>query len=425
MLRTSLILAAAGMTGLMAGTGFANAAPITLHALMEDVPETQIIEQLLPDFEKQTGIKVQFEKIGYGDMHDKLVAQLVAPESYYNLLEVDFLWAGEFPKAGWLADLNPMIKKSNFDLSQFIPSTLTLLGNTATDTKLIPMYNYSMGLIYRDDLLNDPKLKEAYKAEFKTDLEVPKTLAEYVQISKFMQAQAGVAGAAMQGQRGDPNSMEFSNYLFSAGGDYLDADGKVVLDSPAGKTALDLYVDNIKNGAQQGALSATLDDTLRLMCSGKAFSMVTYWWMLPQVDDASKCPAVAGKVKLMPMPGGHGESGGWGWGIPANTSAASQEAAWTFIQWVQSKDVAIKRALLGHAPVEAAVYSDPAVLAKYPYYAVAQQIVAGGKSFPIFTYSAQYEDTLGTQLSLAAGGQATTADALKSAADGLDQLLKK
>jgi ABC-type glycerol-3-phosphate transport system substrate-binding protein len=127
----------------------------------------------------------------------------------------------------------------------------------------------------------------------------------------------------------------------------------------------------------------------------------------------------------MPMPGGHGESGGWGWGIPAITSAASQEAAWTFIQWVQSKDVAIKRALLGHAPVEAAVYSDPAVLAKYPYYAVAQQIVAGGKSFPIFTYSAQYEDTLGTQLSLAAGGQATTADALKSAADGLDQLLKK
>ncbi len=73
---------------------------VTLHALMEDVPETQIIEKMLPDFEKETGVKVEFEKIGYGDMHDKLVAQLVAPESYYNLLEVDFLWAGEFPAAG-------------------------------------------------------------------------------------------------------------------------------------------------------------------------------------------------------------------------------------------------------------------------------------------------------------------------------------
>jgi hypothetical protein len=36
-----------------------------------------------------------------------------------------------------------------------------------------------------------------------------------------------------------------------------------------------------------------LDDTVRLMCSGKAFSMLTYWWMLPQLDNATACPAVA------------------------------------------------------------------------------------------------------------------------------------
>lgn len=425
MISTRNLFLTASLAGLMAGTGGAYAAPITLHALMEDVPETQIIESMLPEFEKQTGIKVEFEKIGYGDMHDKLVAQLIAPESYYNLLEVDFLWAGEFPKAGWLADLTPMIAKSNYDLSPFIPSTLALLGDTPESTKLIPMYNYSMGLIYREDLLTDPKLQAAYKAKYNTDLAAPKTLSEYVQISKFMKENAGVAGAAMQGQRGDPNSMEFSNYLFSEGGNYLDASGKVVLDSPEGKKALDLYVDNIKNGAQNGALSATLDDTLRLMCSGEAFSMVTYWWMLPQVDNAKSCPNVAGKVKLATMPNGSGESGGWGWGIPKNTTPETQQAAWTFIQWVQSKDVSIKRALEGHAPVRADVYTDPAVLAKYPYYKTAMDIVRGGKSFPIFTYSAQYEDTLGTQLSLAAGGQTTTADALKSAATGLEDLLKK
>jgi multiple sugar transport system substrate-binding protein len=419
------ILVIAGLAPLLAAAGAARAEPVTLHALMEDVPETTIIEAMLPDFEKQTGIHVEFEKIGYGDMHDKLVAQLIAPDSYYNLLEVDFLWAGEFPKADWLADLTPMIKKSNFDLKPFIPSTLTLLGDTADSIKLIPMYNYSMGVIYRADLLNDPKLKAAYKAKYNTKLASPKTLAEYVQISKFMKANAGVVGAAMQGQRGDPNSMEFSNYLFSEGGEYLDASGKVVLDSAAGKKALDLYVDNIKNGAQEGALSATLDDTLRLMCSGKAFSMVTYWWMLPQVDNAKNCPQAAGKVTLAPMPGGHGESGGWGWGIPKNTTPETQAAAWTFIQWVQSKDVAVKRALDGHAPVRSDVYTNPEVLAKYPYYKTALDVVAGGKSFPIFTYSAQYEDTLGAQLSLAAGGQAKTEDALKAAAAGLEDLLKK
>lgn len=403
----------------------ARADSVTLHALMEDVPETQIIEKMLPDFEKDTGIKVEFEKIGYGDMHDKLVAQLVAPESYYNLLEVDFLWAGEFPAAGWLIDLKPLVEKSGFDLKPFIPATLDLLGRTDATLPLIPMYNYSMGLIYRTDLLADPKLKEAYKKETGKDLALPTTLADYVVVSKFMKAHAGVAGAAMQGQRGDPDAMEFSNYLFSVGGAYLDGQRKVALDSPQGRQALDLYVANVRDGAQQGALSATLDDTQRLMCAGEAFSFVTYWWMLPQVDDAQKCPKVAGKVALAVMPGGHGESGGWGWGIPKNTSPASQAAAWKFIQWVQSEKVSVTRALQGHAPVRADVYTNAEVLKKYPYYKSAFDVVASGKSFPIFAYSAQYEDVLGAQLSLAAGLQAKPEVALTSAAKGLGELLAK
>jgi multiple sugar transport system substrate-binding protein len=419
-----LLFAAAGIGALMAAAP-ANADEIVLRALMEDVPETQIIESLLPDFEKESGIKVEFEKIGYGDMHDKLVSQLVSPQSYYNLLEVDFLWAGEFPAAGWLADLKPFIEKSNYDISPFIPSTLDLLGRTEDSLQILPMYNYSMGLIYRTDLLADPKLKEAFKAATGKELAVPATLADYVEISKFMKANADVAGAAMQGQRGDPNSMEFSNYLFAAGGAYLGDDKKVTLNSPEGKVAIDLYVDNIKNGAQQGALSATLDDTLRLMCSGKAFSMVTYWWMLPQVDNAEKCPDVAGKVALSVMPGGHGESGGWGWGIPKNVSPEEQEAAWKFIQWVQSKDVSVTRALQGHAPVRADTYADAKVLEKYPYYKAAQDIVATGKSFPIFAYSAQYEDVLGTSLSQAGGGDVTTDAALEAAHKGLEELLAK
>ncbi len=417
--------AGAFVATLLATTAMAHAEDITLHALMEDVPETQIIEKMLPEFESETGIKVEFEKVGYGDMHDKLVAQLVSGQSYYNVLSVDFLWAGEFPAAGWLTNLKPYVEKSDFDLKPFIPSMLDLLGATDEAMPILPMYNYSMGTIYRTDLLKDPKLAKAYKTEFGTDLEAPKTLEGYVTLAKFMKEKAGVAGAAMQGQKGDPNSMEFSNYLFAAGGDYLDANKTVVLNSDAGKKALGLYVDAIKNAAQTGALSATLDDTMRLMCSGDAFSMVTYWWMLPQLDNKESCPAVAGKLALSVMPGGHGESGGWGWGIPANVSDAEKDAAWKFITWVQGKKIAVKRALEGHAPVRSDVFEDKAVLEKYPFYKDGLDIVASGKSFPIFTYSAQYEDVLGTQVSLAASGEASVDDALKAASDGLTELMNK
>lgn len=402
------VTAACALTATL-GLAAPAAAEVTLRALMEDVPETAIIEGLLPQFTEKTGIKVEFEKIGYGDMHDKLVLQLTSPESYYNLLSVDFLWAGEFPQAGWLADLGPMAKSPGMDLDGFIPAMWDLLGRKGETIPLIPMYNYSMGLIYRTDLLGGQPL--------------PATLADYVKLAVKMKADTGMVGAAMQGQRGDPNAMEFSNYLFAAGGDYLDADGKVVLNGEAGRKALSLYVEAMQKAAQDGALNANLDDTKRLMCAGEAFSMVSYWWMLPQIDNAKDCPAVAGKLALAVMPGEHGESGGWGWGIPNNVSAEDKAAAWAFIQWVQSPETAKARALQGHAPVQSATFLDHEVLAKFPYYVDAEKVVAAGKSFPIFTYTAQYEDVLGTQLSLAASGQASVDDALAAASKGLEDLM--
>jgi len=43
----------------------------TINALMEDLRETTLIEEMLPEFEQLTGIKVQFEKVVYPVMHDK------------------------------------------------------------------------------------------------------------------------------------------------------------------------------------------------------------------------------------------------------------------------------------------------------------------------------------------------------------------
>ena len=114
------LLGGASMAALMSLATAARAEDITLHALMEDVPETHIIEAMLPEFTKATGIKVEFQKLVYSDMHDKLVAQLTGNASEYNVLEVDFLWAGEFPAAGWLIDLKPLVEKDKVELSSFV-----------------------------------------------------------------------------------------------------------------------------------------------------------------------------------------------------------------------------------------------------------------------------------------------------------------
>jgi multiple sugar transport system substrate-binding protein len=135
----------------------------TLNLLMEDLLETTIIEEMLPEFKELTGITVNFEKVEYGVMHEKLVPQLAAgPGSgTYDVLEVDFYWVYEFARSGWVEDLGQRIADSGgaIALDRYIPATLNIVSQADGKTWYVPFYAYPMGLIYRDDLVNDEKFK--------------------------------------------------------------------------------------------------------------------------------------------------------------------------------------------------------------------------------------------------------------------------
>ena len=395
---------------------------VTLRMLMEDVPETHIIKALLPEFERRTGIKVQFEIVQYMDMHAKLVPQLLAAASQYDVLEVDNYWAGEFPAAGWLEPLDGYVARDKFDLKVYLPSMLDMVGYYQGKLYMIPMYNYAMGLIYRTDLMQDSKLNELYRRQYGKPLRVPGSVEEYVRVSEFMRKNAGVAGSAMQGARGDPIVMEWSNYLFSVGGDYYDEKWNACINDAKGIRATELYIKNLLENAPKGATAFNLDDAFRVMSQGQAWSMISYWWMLPQLNDPKKSK-VAGKVALAPMPGGIGLNGGWGWAIPKNS--AHKKEAWEFIKWVESKEVVKRRALQGHAPTRTDVFNDPDVLKKYPYYKEALQIIAKAKHVPEFQFSAQMIEVVGRELSLAAAKQKAIKQALDDAARELNDLARK
>ena len=129
----------------------------TIRILMETVPDTRYLQELLPEFEKQTGIKVEIEAIGYSDMHTKLVPQLISSQGSYDLIVVDFYWVGEFTKAKWLMPLDDFVKRDNIDVNRYVPALMNLVGQVDGTIYMLPFYNYSMALVYRKDMINDPK----------------------------------------------------------------------------------------------------------------------------------------------------------------------------------------------------------------------------------------------------------------------------
>ena len=164
--------------------------------------------------------------------------------------------------------------------------------------------------------------------------------------------------------------------------------------------------------ASRGSFS--FDEAFNVMAQGQAYSYITYNFFRAAVDDPSKSQVV-GKVEIMPVPGiESGKSGSlngaWGWAIPK--SSPNPDAAWTFLKWVESPEITKKRALAGGSPTRTDVFDDAEVLAKYPHFKALKALLLESHNFPTFTYTPEFVEVLGRELSLAVGKEKTPEDAL-------------
>ena len=437
--RRRLLQSSAG-AGLAAGFGgrlasMAGAQEITysrdyegtnLNLLMEDLPETTIIEEMLPEFTELTGITVSFEKVAYPVMREKLVPQLAAgPGSgAYDVLEVDFYWVNEFARSGWVEDLGPRIEASagQVDLARYIPALLTI-GSTVDDKSFyIPMFPYPMGLIYRDDLLNDEAFRAAYQEQTGEALALPDSVEGYVAMAEAVSAMnQGVYGAAMQAQQVDPIVMEFCNFLYGLGGAYYNAElTEPVINNETGVKAAELYARCVNGAAQPGAAGADLNDTMATYSQGRAFSMISYMFMLSVFND-DEASTVKGVNTMTVMPGGHGLTGSWSWGLPI--SSPNPDAGWEFIKWVESPEIAMRRALAGGVPAQSAPYENEEFLTRYPWMPQAQEMIASGEGLPGVTKQAQLVEIMGRHLSDVVAGAKSPQEGMNAAAEELKELL--
>lgn len=387
---------------------------VTINIMMEGVPDTEFVQELLPQFEEETGMKVNIEVLNYALMHEKLVPQLTAGggSGSYDVIVVDNYWVGEFVNAGWLMELDNQVGSSqSIDLGDYLPSMVNLVGQLNGKTYMIPFYNYAMALIYCET----PDALTKYQEVYTTDqVAIPGSIPEYVELVKSLSSPGDdFYGTSMMGLRPDPITMEWLNYLYSMDGRIYDENWNVTVNNEAGVMALQNYVDAMKNAAPAGAPAYGFDEAFSQVAQGKAFSFITFNWMLPQLNDPEKSQVVD-MCSVTRIPGGKGLLGGWGWAIP--NSSPNPEAAWAFIDWVESFPIAKERALMGGAPARADVFEDADVLAKYPHYTEVEQIVGESVEFPIMTRSPQVVEILGRVLSEAVTGDKTPEEALNEAA---------
>ncbi len=265
------------------------------------------------------------------DQYTKIVTALKAQSATPDVVHIDVTWPAQFASAGWLAPLDQYASSSY--LKQFWPSAVNV-GKIKGKQYGIQRYMDIGLLYYRTDLVQ--KYGNGSVPQTRDQLE---TLATQILAGE---ASNGIkSGYLIPGKKIEAIVDEWLELLWGAGAN-IGEPGKLVVNGPESIKALQYLQDLVytKKLSPEGTNTYAPNDILNLFTSGQAPFMRnwTYAYAIANNPDKSQ---IAGKVGIAPTLAtsgkkGHGCTGGWVLAI--NAASQHKDEAWTFIDFMLSKD---------------------------------------------------------------------------------------
>ncbi|HOX31553.1 MAG TPA: sugar ABC transporter substrate-binding protein [Spirochaetales bacterium] len=372
-LKRSIVLAIAlalSMAGLCAER-------ITVIMPRHEMDLKGIWEKQTRDFERATGIEVEFIQMSWDEVQTKVMTDLAAGGGSYDVIEFDNGWVAKFAAADWVEPLDAYAGKAYLEgILPGLRQTFTVKGKTLG----VAWNNDTRFFFYNKALL----AKAGIKAP-------PRTWAEALDQAKQLK-KAGVCEYPVAEYWNQEwalaNSIAF--YLYSFGGNYFDEKGAIAIDKPESVAALQFMADAIRKDKIVNPSSVTLSQEAAadLFYRGSSAFFFqgppsTYSYandpskssVVGQVEVASWLPAKSGALQAtLTLPEA--------FAIPR--ASRNKQAAWKYIQYMISKEKDKERAVqIGSLPLFKDSYDDPALLKLYPYWTQFGEQSATARALPL------------------------------------------
>lgn len=411
---TSLAVVAALGLSACGGGGDEAAGSKTVRVTLANHVWTENIKKQLPSFEKESGLKVELTQLGEDQLSDQYNVKLNAGTSDIDVMMYRPLQEGKlFAKNKYLADLTEKVESNKeWDWSDYQQGPVTA---TSYEDKVVgvPIITEQEVLYYRKDLLQKAGYSEA-----------PKTLDELkAAAAKIQAANPGVAGFVARTGK-SPAVTQFSSFLYSFGGDFVDEGGKATLNSDAAKQAYAFYGGLIKDhGPANVSTDMGWPEAMAIFTQGKAAFYTEANSLYKNATDPAKSK-VSDTVGFAPFPAGPAGSKPYNipsWALGVNEASENQENAWKFIEWATSKDQTLANQKAGVPGARTSVWASPEGTAEYPKDMVAaieaSTKVGVGHDRPLVVQVAEAREIVGQPIVDAITGKdaAASADAANEA----------
>lgn len=389
--------------------------PVTLKILMraDEAAQWQPLTQKFNQQHPQINLQVVEAPSDSDQVEGLYTASFLLGNSPYDLVYMDIVWTPKFAAAGWLEDLSDRL--SDAERQEYLAGDIEG-GIYQGKLYRVPFRSDAGMLYYREDLLD----RAGYKP--------PKTFRELIQISQELQQQDLVDwGYVWQGKQYEGLAAMFVEILKGSGAFWVDpVTLEVGLDQPEAIAAVEFLRTTIAKGiSPPGVTTYAEEETRRLFQNGKTVFLRNW----PYVYSAALDSPIAGKYSIKPMVHQVGENSGaclGGWGLGIVKSSKHKEQAWQVIEFFSSEDSQREYVLdTGYVPSREALFNDPQIVAKYPYYPQLLTVVKSAALRPPIAQYAQASDILQRYLSSALTNEMSPQQAMQAAANETRRLLKR
>lgn len=409
---TSLAMAAG------AGEGEAGEETVTLTIAGRDGAYGEAMELAAAAYSEQNP-NVQFEilQLSGSALFEQTVVDLRSGAGSYDIILMDDPNAPQYMAAGWLTDLDEMYSARGMSLdSDFIEPAVGVgrfPANNGTLYALPHVGNVEL-FAYRTDLF----------AEY--NLPAPDTWNQVLAAAEVLsENEEDITPVLFRGSKGNPIVTGFLPILWAFGGDVLDEDGNVVLDSPDSLAALEFFLA-LSEYAPEGVANYQSAQVRDALYNGSGAIAIEVWpgWIANINNPAES--AVVGNMEIRAHPGQvRGSSpmiGIWLAAIPE--SSENKDAAFDFLTFLTSEEMQERIAMeAGVPPTRVSVHQVPALQEKYFWYPAQLDGLQNGVARPRTNQWAEIEAALGDYLQRALIGDLSASRALREADNRIQDIV--
>lgn len=325
-----------------------------------------------------------------------------AKDPGYDVVTVDVVWTAEFAAKGWLTPL-----KGQFALPTDTLLPATVKAATYNNTLFAAPYASDGGLLYyRKDLVKT----------------APTTWDELIADCNGKTTPGTITGPkpgcyAGQFFKYEGLTVNAAEAINAAGGTIVGPDGKTpTVDSAQAAKGLSFLADGFKKGyIPKEALGFQETQSLNAFVAGQLMFMRN--WPYAAAIAGGKGSKVIGKFDIAPLPGpdGHGASSLGGHSLGISVYSKYKATALDFLKFIEGDTVQRNNLTQGTlAPVVTSLYSDPALVKKFPYLPVLLKSIETAVPRPVTPFYPGVTEAIETNSYAALQGTTPVATALKN-----------